>query len=65
MLFPGSKVFTATKSYLFWYKGFINKSLGVAWKYCLRNFKNSETDCTISQNKIYSLFQLQQLDKKR
>ena len=32
MFFPVSKVFTSTKSYRFWRKGFINNSLGVTWK---------------------------------
>ena len=45
--FSASKVFTSTKSYWFWYKGFINNSL----KFCPRNFKNNEIDCTISQKK--------------
>ena len=57
MLFPASKVFTSTKSYWFWYKGFINNSLGVTWKFCPRNFKNSEIDCTISQKKNHSELQ--------
>ena len=57
MLFPFSKVFTSTKSYWFWYKGFINNSLGVTWKFCPRNFKNSEIDCTISQKKNHSELQ--------
>ena len=64
LLLPASKAFTATKSCWLWYKGFLNKSLGVAWKYCLRNFKNSEIDCTISQKKINSLLELQKLDEK-
>ena len=49
--FPASKVFTSTKSYWFWYKGFINNSVGVTWKFCPRSFKNSEIDCTVSQKK--------------
>ena len=57
MLFPFSKVFTSTKSYWFWYKGFINNSLGVTWKFCPRNFKKSEIDCTISQKKNHSELQ--------
>ena len=57
MLFPFSKVFTSTKSYWFWYKGFINNSLGVTWKFCPRNFKKSEIDCTISQKKNNSELQ--------
>ena len=52
--FPASKDFTLTKSYWFWYKGFINNSLGVTWKFCPRNFKNSYIDCTISQKKNHS-----------
>ena len=51
MFFPASKVSTSIKSYCFLYKGFINNSLGVTWKLCPRNFKNSEIDCTISQKK--------------
>ena len=57
MFFPASKVFTSTKSYWFWYKGFINNSLGVTWKFCPRNFQNSEIDFTISQNKNHSELQ--------
>ena len=53
MLFPFSKVFTSTKSYWFWYKGFINNSL----KFCPRNFKNNEIDCAIYQRKIHSELQ--------
>ena len=42
--------------------GFINKSLGVTWRYCIRNFKSSEIDCsTISQKKIHYLFELLKL----
>ena len=42
--------------------GFINKSLGITWGYCLRNFKSSEIDCsTISQKKIDYLFELLKL----
>ena len=55
ILFPKiqsvSKVVTSTKSYWFWYIEFINNSLGVTWKFCPRNFKNYEIDCTISQKK--------------
>ena len=50
-------VFISTKPYWFWYKGFINNSLGVTWKFCPRNFKNSEIDCTISQKKNHSELQ--------
>ena len=57
MFFPASKVFISTKPYWFWYKGFINNSLGVTWKFCPRNFKNSEIDCTISQKKNHSELQ--------
>ena len=57
MFFSASKVFTSTKSYWFWYKGFINTSLGVPWKFCPRNFKNNEIDCTISQKKNHSELQ--------
>ena len=49
MVLPVSKIFTSTKSYCFWYNGFINNSQGVTWKLCPRNFKNSKIDCTISQ----------------
>ena len=51
MIFSASKVFASTKSYSFWYKEFINNSLSVTWKFCPRNFKNNEIDCTISQKK--------------
>ena len=51
MSFPASKVFTSTKWYWFWYKGFTNNSPGVTWKLCLRNFKNSEIECTILERK--------------
>ena len=57
MFFPASKVFISTKPYWFWYKGFINNSLGVTWKFCPRNFKKSEIDCTISQKKNHSELQ--------
>ena len=46
-----SKVVTSTKSFWFWYIGFINNSLGVTWRLCPGNFKNYEIDCTISQKK--------------
>ena len=55
--FPALKVCTSTKSYWSWNKGFINNSLGVTWKFCPRNFKNSEIDCTISQKKNHSELQ--------
>ena len=55
------KAFTLTKLYWFWYKGSINNSLGITWKFCLRNFKNSEIDCTIYQKKNHSLFELQKI----
>ena len=57
MFLPASKVFTSTKSYCFWYKGFINNSPGVTWKLCPRNFKNSEIDCSISQKENHSELQ--------
>ena len=42
--------------------GFINKSLGVTWRCCIRNFKSCEIDCsTISQKKIHNLFELLKL----
>ena len=59
MSFPALKVFTSTKSYWFWYKGFTNKSPGITWNYYLRHFKNSKIDCAISQKNIHSLFELQ------
>ena len=64
MLFPALEVFTSIKSYWFWYKWFISNSLGVTWKFCLRNFKNSEIDCIISQMKKHSLFELQKFKIK-
>ena len=57
MFFLVWKVFTSTKSYRFWCKGFINNSPGVTWKFRPRNFKNSEIDCTISQKKNHSELQ--------
>ena len=57
MFFLASKVFTSTKSY----KGFINNSLGVTWKFCPRNFKNNEIGGTISQKKNHS--ELQKIKK--
>ena len=57
MFFPVSKVFTSTKSYRFWRKGFINNSPGVTWKFRQRNLKKSEIDCTISQKKSHSELQ--------
>ena len=57
MFFPVSKVFTSTKSYRFWRKGFINNLLSVTWKFCPRNFKNSDIDFTISQKKNHSELQ--------
>ena len=50
MLFPFSKVFTSTKSYWFWYKGFINNSL----KFCPRNFRNMGIDCPLRRKTILS-----------
>ena len=58
MSFPASKVFTSTKWYWFWYKGFTNNSPGVTWKLCLRNFKSSEIECSILEIKTI-LFEIQ------
>ena len=55
--FLASKDFTLTKSYWFWYKGFINNSLDVTWKFCPKNFENNEIDCTVSQKKNHSEMQ--------
>ena len=55
MFFP--EAFASIKSHWFWYIGIIDNSLGVTWKFCPRNFKNSDTDCTISQKKSHSELQ--------
>ena len=56
-VFSGLESFASTKSYWIWRKGFIDNSLGIAWKLRPRNFKNSEIDCTISQKKNHSELQ--------
>ena len=61
MFFP--EAFASIKSYWFWYIEFIDNSLGVTWKFCPRNFKNSDTDCTISQKKSHS--ELQKKKRKK